>query len=105
MKKFLSMLALLVFSSYVLISCNDNNQKENADLKVQDTFVIDHYDKKEVSIKMRDGISLHTTIYSPKDQSKAYPIVLKRTPYSCKPYGENEYPSSLGPNKYMMDHI
>ncbi|WP_407557739.1 CocE/NonD family hydrolase [Winogradskyella sp. 4-2091] len=64
---------------------------------------MDHYTKKEVMIEMRDGIKLHTTIYSPKDMSKTYPILMKRTPYSCRPYGENEFPSKVGPNKYLME--
>ena len=29
----------------------------------------DHYNKKELTIEMRDGINLHTTVYSPKDTS------------------------------------
>lgn len=53
-------------------------------------------------IEMRDGTKLHTSIYSPKDTSQPYPILLKRTPYSCRPYGKNEFPSKIGPNKYMM---
>ncbi|PCE64056.1 CocE/NonD family hydrolase [Sediminicola luteus] len=60
-----------------------------------------HYNKSEVTISMRDGIKLHTTIYSPKDTSKEYPILLHRTPYSCRPYGE-AYRSKIGPNNTMM---
>jgi len=67
-----------------------------------DPFVKDNYDKKEVTITMRDSFNLHTTIYSPKDKSKTYPILLKRTPYSCRPYGENEFPSKIGPNIHLM---
>ncbi|NRD21232.1 CocE/NonD family hydrolase [Winogradskyella eckloniae] len=63
----------------------------------------DHYTKQEVMIAMRDGVKLHTTIYTPKDRSKTYPILMKRTPYSCRPYGENEFPSKVGPNKYLME--
>ena len=40
---------------------------------------------------MRDGIKLFTAIYTPKDLSKKYPILLKRTPYTVAPYGESEY--------------
>lgn len=69
----------------------------------QETYVVsDHYTKKETTITMRDGINLHVSIYTPKDTSKKYPIMLKRTPYSCKPYGETEFPRSLGPNEFMM---
>ena len=63
----------------------------------------DYYSKKEVMITMRDGIKLHTTIYSPKDTSKTYPILMMRTPYSCKPYGETEFKNKIGPNKYLME--
>lgn len=42
------------------------------------------YDKEEVYITMRDGINLFTSIYSPKDNSETYPILLWRTPYSSE---------------------
>lgn len=64
--------------------------------------VADHYTKQEVNIEMRDGVKLHTTIYSPKDTSQNYPIILKRTPYSSKPYGENQFPRGIGPNPFLM---
>ncbi len=57
-----------------------------------------HYTKTEQMITMRDGIKLFTSIYSPKDKSKKYPIMLYRTPYSVRPYGENEYRESIGPS-------
>lgn len=68
------------------------------------TFVKEHYTKKEVYIPMRDGIKLFTSIYIPKDISKKikYPFLMQRTCYSVAPYGENEYKSSLGPNQYLM---
>lgn len=76
-------------------------------LQAQDTVldttyqVIENYTKQEVRIKMRDGVQLHTTIYSPKDTSRTYPILMQRTPYSCRPYGENMR-SAIGPNPYLM---
>ncbi|MGS2725973.1 CocE/NonD family hydrolase [Psychroserpens sp. BH13MA-6] len=69
----------------------------------EDTYVQEHYNKKEVMIEMRDGIKLHTTIYTPKDTSKTYPILMMRTPYSCRPYGANEYKTKISPNKYLME--
>ena len=69
----------------------------------QEYSVKDHYTKQEVTIKMRDGIQLHTTIYSPKDTSKEYPILMQRTPYSCRPYGEGQFRPSIGPNKKLME--
>jgi len=35
---------------------------------------------------MRDGVKLFTVVYSPKDTSTNYPILLQRTPYNLKPY-------------------
>ena len=57
-----------------------------------------HYNKIEQQITMRDGIKLFTSIYTPKDKSKKYPIMLSRTPYSVAPYGPNEYKTSVGPS-------
>ncbi|GAA3509855.1 CocE/NonD family hydrolase [Aquimarina addita] len=67
-----------------------------------DTLIVkNQYTKQEVDIEMRDGIKLHTTIYSPKDTSKTYPILMQRTPYSSKPYGENEFRTKIGPNDIL----
>jgi putative CocE/NonD family hydrolase len=57
-----------------------------------------NYTKIEQTIAMRDGVKLFTSIYVPKDKSKKYPIMLSRTPYSCAPYGPNDYKTSLGPS-------
>lgn len=56
------------------------------------TYFIEHYEKNEVKITMRDGIKLFTSIYKPKDSTEKLPIILWRTPYSCSPYGEDNYP-------------
>ncbi|WP_127844722.1 CocE/NonD family hydrolase [Psychroflexus aestuariivivens] len=89
--KFLKFNLLLIFlTCSVSISFSQFDVKEN-------------YNKQEVDIEMRDGIKLHTTIYSPKDTSKSYPILMQRTPYSSRPYGENEFRSQIGPNKYLME--
>ncbi len=71
-------------------------------LLAQTYDVKENYNKQEVSIVMRDGIKLHTTIYSPKDTSKKYPILLQRTPYSCAPYGPDEFRKNIGPNQTLM---
>jgi hypothetical protein len=70
--------------------------------KKVDTYVQNNYDKKEVTITMRDGIKLHTTIYSPKDKSKTYPILMQRTPYSSRPYGEGKMKTKISPNIHLM---
>lgn len=60
----------------------------------------DEYDKTEIRIKMRDGIHLHTVIYSPKAPG-SYPILMERTPYSAGPYGA-DYAQSAGPGSALV---
>lgn len=50
-----------------------------------------NYKKIERMIPMRDGTKLFTAIYVPNDQSEKHPILMVRTPYSCAPYGEEQY--------------
>jgi uncharacterized protein len=63
-----------------------------------DEYVRSSYTKYEYQITMRDGKKLFTAVYSPKDTSHSYPILLNRTPYSVAPYGADRYPVSLGPS-------
>ena len=90
----------------ILLFCisflNCKNPVDQIGEKKADTYVRDHYEKQEVTILMRDSIKLHTTIYSPRDKSRTYPILLLRTPYSCRPYGENKFREKIGPNIHLM---
>jgi putative CocE/NonD family hydrolase len=45
------------------------------------SYIIDNYDKQECRIPMRDGVGLHTRVYTPKNKSNTYPILFRRTPY------------------------
>jgi putative CocE/NonD family hydrolase len=42
------------------------------------------FDKSEVMIAARDGVRLHTEIYSPKNATEPLPIILERTPYGLE---------------------
>ncbi|WP_299184381.1 CocE/NonD family hydrolase [uncultured Aquimarina sp.] len=103
----LSFLSLFIF----VTSCNKKTDTiSTAETKEEVTIneeketyeVKEFYSKKEVDIVMRDGTKLHTTIYSPKDTSKKYPILMQRTPYSSRPYGEDQFRSKIGPNEFLM---
>lgn len=59
--------------------------------KIDSAWVATHYKKKEVYIKMRDGVRLFTSVYYPVQNEEKHPILLTRTPYSCSPYGENNF--------------
>ncbi|WP_299457014.1 CocE/NonD family hydrolase [uncultured Microscilla sp.] len=88
----------LLLSLLVAISCRSSSQSN--------TFVEDNYRKYEHQIPMRDGTRLYTVVYVPKDASPAnqYPILMKRTCYSCRPYGAGKFPSMsrLGPSKFLV---
>ncbi len=58
-------------------------------------WVRDNYYKIERMIPMRDGKKLFTAIYIPKDTTEKHPLLLRRTPYSSSPYGENNFPESF----------
>ena len=58
-------------------------------------WVRENYYKWERLIPMRDGKKLFTAIYVPKDTTEKHPILLRRTPYSAAPYGENNFPESF----------
>ena len=60
----------------------------------------ENYTKFEHMIAMRDGVKLFVAVYAPKDESQRYPILMTRTPYGCKPYGEDLYPEPGGPLQY-----
>jgi uncharacterized protein len=57
-----------------------------------------HYLKREIYIPMRDGVKLFTIIYTPRQTTDRYPILMTRTAYGIAPYGAGEYPAVLGPN-------
>lgn len=61
------------------------------------------YTKHEYSIPMRDGVKLFTAVYTPKEDSQSYPILLLRTPYSVGPYGADKYKASLGPSTLIQN--
>lgn len=83
----------LIFSFVVLFNINAQ--------EVDEDYIKEHYTKIEVNIPMRDGVKLFTAIYTPKDISQNYPMLLNRTPYTVAPYGKDKYKSSLGNFKQM----
>jgi putative CocE/NonD family hydrolase len=84
-------LSALLTLSFILAATLSVHAQTEADVKA-------HYTKLEQMITMRDGVRLFTSIYLPKDQSRSYPIMLDRTPYSVGPYGADKFKTSLGPS-------
>lgn len=65
-------------------------------------YVSQHFTKHVYMIPMRDGVKLYTAVYVPKDTTRIYPFLMKRTCYSVAPYGADDYPASLGPSEELM---
>jgi len=63
----------------------------------------ENYDKAEYMIPMRDGVQLYTQVYTPKDTSQKYPVILFRTPYSIGFYNPSIHRRHLGPNQLYAD--
>jgi putative CocE/NonD family hydrolase len=59
----------------------------------------DLFEKSEVMIPMRDGVKLHTVIFTPKDRSGPLPILFDRTPYGA-PSNESGFTSSF---EFLID--
>ncbi len=60
------------------------------------------YTRQDHRIAMRDGVHLYTVVYSPRDTSRKYPILMMRTPYGVAPYDKDKYRSTLGPNPHFV---
>ena len=86
MMKF-SLVALFLWVSFPALAQN-----------LDSAYIRENYVKTEKYIQMRDGVKLFTAIYSPRDQTKKYPILLNRTPYTVSPYGADKYKTTLGPS-------
>jgi hypothetical protein len=66
-------------------------------------YIRRNFVKAEHLVPMRDGVRLHTTVYSPLDSTRTYPILMIRTPYDCAPYGDGHYPGMIGPGRHLLE--
>ncbi len=84
----------------VLLALAATPQAQTSDAE----YIQMHYTKMERMVPMRDGISLFTSIYVPSDASddRRYPVLFQRTPYSVRPYGEDQFKTSIGPSPELM---
>ena len=64
----------------------------------------DRFSVTDVMIPMRDGVRLHTKIFTPKDQSAELPIIMKRTPYGIEGSAGNfaSYMKALADEGYVF---
>lgn len=62
------------------------------------TYLREHYTLNEYHIPMRDGAELFTVVYTPKDATRTYPILMNRTCYNASNYSNYQarrYPSDF----------
>ncbi len=64
-------------------------------------FVRERYEKTEYRIPMRDGKKLFTVVYTPKDKSKNWPVLMNRTCYNASNY--TNYKLHGHPSKYLVE--
>lgn len=96
------LVAILAVSLSFLVQAPSVVWGQSAESVQWESVIRLHYDKSEHMIPMRDGVSLYTAVFTPKDKTKSYPILMKRTPYSCAPYGKDAYPTTLGPSDLFI---
>src|SRR3954471_4752820 len=67
-----------------------------------ESYIRLHYTKQEQMVPMRDGVKLFTSIYLPRDTTRKYPLLMKRTPYAVGPYGADKFAGALGPSEHFV---
>ena len=77
----------------------DNPPAPSVDAIDSEAWVRAHYTKYEYRIPMRDGAKLFVNVMVPQPGAfhdhGPYPFLVTRTPYSCGPYGEDQYPRAV----------
>ncbi|KPK64909.1 MAG: X-Pro dipeptidyl-peptidase [Gemmatimonas sp. SG8_38_2] len=92
-------MVLILLTVLFSVGCQASSQQRDDEIA---QYIRENYTKREYRITMRDGARLFTSVYMPKDTSIAFPILMRRTPYSVRPYGEDNYPESLGPSPLFV---
>src|ERR1700681_2334006 len=82
----------VVFAVIRVAAADDTQKPPELNL----AWLAEHYTKYEHRIPMRDGVRLFTRVFVPKDDSSPWPILLTRTPYALKPYGDDNYNDANG---------
>src|SRR5260221_11817436 len=84
---------------FILLAAAARGQSNEQD----SLWIVENYYKIERRVPMRDGVKLFTSIYVPKDTTEKHPMLMTRTPYSCAPYGEQQWPKFWnGHKKYYF---
>jgi uncharacterized protein len=74
----MSRASLLIVATLVLAPARPARAQATADTAPRPVV---QFDRREAMVPMRDGVRLHTLIFTPKNQSGDLPIIFARTPY------------------------
>ena len=85
-------ITLLLFLFVATISCGQ---------EIDTLYLEKNYDLKEYRIPMRDGVELFTVVYTPKEASEKYPILLNRTCYNASKHTDYQYGGY--PSEYLVE--
>ena len=72
--------------------------------RLQENLAADRFVVRDVMIPMRDGVRLHTKIFTPAAQAAPLPIIMKRTPYGVEGSASNfvSYLKALADEGYIF---
>jgi len=91
-----------MFSILAAFGTSVAQQTQSTSTRIEMAAYIEaNYSKSEHVIPMRDGVKLFTQVYTPKDVTVDYPIIIKRSPYGNQPYGEG-LRLRLGPSWHFV---
>lgn len=70
----------------------------------EDAYARARYVKRVARIPMRDGVTLFTQIYAPRDagDTHRYPLVVTRTPFSTGAESDTLFPPTIAPDPVML---
>ena len=93
--------AALVLSLWC-VAMGSSSRAVAQEIQQPESYIRLHYTKHEYLVPMRDGVKLMTSVFVPNESTKTYPMLMKRTPYNVGPYGEDKYPTKLGPSELFL---
>jgi uncharacterized protein len=87
-------LLILLVASLFFIETHSQSPSEDS------LYMRTHYTQAEYRVPMRDGTELFILVYTPKDQTKRYPILLNRTCYNASSY--RDFKTHGHPSRYLV---
>lgn len=91
---------ILLYAISFLLLFSAGVRAQTQTVRQDSIYMHEHYDKTEHFITMRDGVKLFTVVYTPKDKSKVYPVLLNRTCYNASHYAD--FKTAGHPSRFLV---